>query len=278
MERLRALWDFDDLDGSERRFTEQLEAETAVDCRAEVLTQLARIAGMRGRFEDGNRLVEQAEALRPNVVGRPRTDQAGARSPATLGRRSRGGVPLFESAYEIATDGGEHFLAADAAHMAALVDPDGWSAWTDRGMATRLGRARCGPLARAAPEQPRLGSVRARRHEGALDAFELALAAREEDHEREYAAGDRALRRREGAPDARPRRGGRGAAGGGRRLDADRAGRPDGWFHEELAEAYAALGRHDEAREHATLAIPLLEKSDPSFAERAGRVRGLAGV
>jgi hypothetical protein len=57
-----------------------------------------------------------------------------------------------------------------------------------------------------------------------------------------------------------------------------RVGRPDGWFHEELAEHYGAVGRLDEARQHAALAIPLLSEADPSFAERADRLRGLAGV
>ena len=54
---------------------------------------------------------------------------------------------------------------------------------------------------------------------------------------------------------------------------------PDGWFHEELAEDYAALGRDDEAREQALLAVPLLVENDPSFeadAERSARLRRLA--
>jgi hypothetical protein len=36
-------------------------------------------------------------------------------------------------------------------------------------------------------------------------------------------------------------------------------GKPDDWFHEELAECYAALGREDEARDHAALARSLLD-------------------
>ena len=54
----------------------------------------------------------------------------------------------------------------------------------------------------------------------------------------------------------------------------------DGWFHEELAEDYAALGRDAEAREQARLALPLLLGADPTFAkdeERATRLRRLAG-
>ncbi len=57
------------------------------------------------------------------------------------------------------------------------------------------------------------------------------------------------------------------------------ASEPDGWFHEELAEAHAALGRDDEARKHATLALPLLERDDASLAAdepRSARLRELA--
>jgi hypothetical protein len=58
------------------------------------------------------------------------------------------------------------------------------------------------------------------------------------------------------------------------------SGAPDGSFHEELAAEYAAIGRHDEAYEHARLALPLLLEADPSFvddAERSARLRQLAG-
>ncbi len=59
---------------------------------------------------------------------------------------------------------------------------------------------------------------------------------------------------------------------------ASESGAPDGWFHEELAEDYAALGREEDAREQARLALPLLEAGDPSFdGERAERLRALAG-
>jgi hypothetical protein len=46
-DRLRPVWEFDDLDASEQRFREQLERETTDAGRAEVLTQLARVQGLR---------------------------------------------------------------------------------------------------------------------------------------------------------------------------------------------------------------------------------------
>jgi hypothetical protein len=50
-DRLRLLWDFDDLDASEARFLEQLAREPDDAGRAEVLTPLARIEGLRGNFD-----------------------------------------------------------------------------------------------------------------------------------------------------------------------------------------------------------------------------------
>ena len=41
---LRPYWDFDDLDATERRFR---------DLRAEALTQLARVQGLREEFDPG---------------------------------------------------------------------------------------------------------------------------------------------------------------------------------------------------------------------------------
>lgn len=49
------------------------------------------------------------------------------------------------------------------------------------------------------------------------------------------------------------------------------SGTADGWFHEELAEDYAALGRAGEAAEQARLALPLLAEQDPSLADDPGR-------
>ncbi len=52
---------------------------------------------------------------------------------------------------------------------------------------------------------------------------------------------------------------------------AEHEGAPDGWFHEELAEEYAEVGRDNDARQQANLAVPLLERDDPSFANDDGR-------
>ncbi len=276
-DRLRPLWDFSDLDGSEARLEEQLALEPDDGGRSEVLTQLARVQGLRGELDASEALLVEAETLAgSSPVARARIDLERGRT-----RRSGGdpeaALPLFESAYALALAAGQDFIAADAAHMAALAAPDGLEAWTRRGI----------ELAEESEEAsywlgPLLNNLGWERLEagdaaGALDAFQQALAARERVPEQRqeieiarYAVG-RALRTA-GRPDEAAAQLEEAVAW------AEDGGSPDGWFHEELAEDYAALGRVDDARVQARLAIPLLERDDPSFdGDRAERLRGLAG-
>jgi tetratricopeptide (TPR) repeat protein len=282
-DRLRPVWDFDDLAGTEQRFRTLLEEESSAAGQAEVLTQLARVEGLRGRFAQGEELLQEAEARAE------RSPAADARIRLERGRlrRSSGDPdsarPLFESAFAVALDAGEEFLAVDAAHMAALVAPDrhGLLAWTKRGI--ELAEQSDDPDVRywLGPLLNNLGweYYEAGEHEPALEAFERALEAREQSPERHheieiarYAVG-KALRALGRAEEAAPLLE-RAAA------SARSEGRPDGWFHEELAEAYAALGRTAEAGEQAQLALPLLREADDAFTddgERAARLRQLAG-
>ena len=55
---LRPLWDFDDLDATEARFRA---------LRAEALTQLARVQGLRGDYESGDRLLDEVSEDDPRV-------------------------------------------------------------------------------------------------------------------------------------------------------------------------------------------------------------------
>jgi tetratricopeptide (TPR) repeat protein len=282
-DRLRALWSFDDLDASEVRFGEQLENEETDDGRAEVLTQLARVEGLRGAFDAGERLVEEAEGLAgTSGVAKARIDLERGRLRRSSGD-SEAALPLFESAFTAALEADELFVAVDAAHMAALAapDPEGFSAWTQRGI----------ELAENADPSVRywLGSLlnnlgwhhfEAGDHEQALAAFERGLEERERDPGNpepialaRYAVA-KTLRELGRPEEARSQ------------LEqavawADAQGQPDGWYHEELALTYAALGRDDDASAQARLALPLLERDDPSLpddAPRVTRLRGLARV
>jgi len=280
-DRLRELWDFGDLDASQRRLEQQLAEEGSDGGRAEVLTQLARVEGLRDRFDEGEQLIQEAELL----AG----DSAAARARIDLerGRLLRSGEkpddarPLFEAAFSTALHDGSYFIAADAAHMVALVasSREGFVEWTSRGI--DLAEQHETAAYWAGPLLNNLGweQYEAGEYGAALETFRRALAARERDPGKaepialaRYAVG-KALRALDRSDEAIPL------------LEqavawAEGAGAPDGWYHEELAEEYAAVGRTVEAGEQARLAIPLLSEKDPSFAgdgDRAERLRALSG-
>lgn len=171
---LRPLWDFADLDATEARFRA---------LRAEALTQLARVEGLRERFDEGDRLLDELDGEdEPRV--RIRVELERGRLRRSSGDREAA-LPLFESAYAAARAAGEDWLAGDAAHMCALAaaDFDGFREWTERGreLAERSEAASSwlGPLLN------NLGWEHYDRgeHEQALEAFERALEVRLRDPE-----------------------------------------------------------------------------------------------
>lgn len=170
---LRPLWDFDDLDATEARFRA---------LRAEALTQLARVAGLRDRFEEGDRLLDEIHEQDARV--RIRVDLERGRLRRSAGDKEAA-LPLFESAFARALDSGEDWLAGDAAHMCALAAPDqeGFIAWTTRGIEL----AECSAAAAywLGPLLNNLGweYFDAGEHEQALEAFERALEVRLRDPE-----------------------------------------------------------------------------------------------
>lgn len=255
MDRLRPLWDFDDLDLSERRFTEQLDREDDAG-RAEVLTQLARVEGLRGAFDRCGDLLDEAARI---GAGRAIVDVRVALERGRMLRSSgdpAAAYPLFVTAFELAVPAGEHFLAGDAAHMAALAAPDdeGLRAWTTRGI--ELGEREPAAAYWRGPLLNNLGWALNERGENgeALAVFERALAVREEDQSNEYAieiaryAVAVALRTL-GRPADAARQAERAVTW------SVRSGRRDPYFHEELAEDYAALGQVEDAAEYARRAL-----------------------
>ena len=276
---LRGLWDFDDLESSEERFRARLDVEPG-GASAELLTQLARVEGLRGDFDAGEKLVDEAESLASeSEIARARVDLERGRLRRSSGN-GEAALPLFESAYATALRAGAYFIAADAAHMAALAasEHEGFVVWTERGVA--LAEEHEGASYWLGPLLNNLGweHYEAGRYGDALDAFERALVARERDPGNadglalaRYAVGKalRALGRSEQAIPHLEQAVAR----------AESTGRPNGWYHEELAEEYAAVGRAADARAQAQLALPLLLAADPQLAEdaeRLTRVRALA--
>jgi len=173
MDPLRPYWDFDDLDESERRFRA---------LRAEVLTQLARVEGLRGDFASGETLLDEITEEEPRV--RIRVDLERGRLRRSAGEKEAA-LPLFERAFAAAVDAGEDWLAGDAAHMCALAAPDrdGFAAWTQRGL--ELADRSEAAAYWAGPLLNNLGwdHFDAGEHEQALAVFERALEVRLRDPE-----------------------------------------------------------------------------------------------
>jgi tetratricopeptide (TPR) repeat protein len=189
-DRLRALWDFYDLDASEQRLCAQLEEEADDGGRAEVLTQLARVEGLRDEFDACDRLLEQAEGLAgSSSVAKVRVDLERGRKLRSSGDPD-GALRLFEAAFARACDSGEHFLAGDAAHMCALAVSENRAAmgeWTQRGL--DLGEREPDAAYWAGPLLNNLGwaCFDAGEHEEALELFEQALEARKRDPDNQAA-------------------------------------------------------------------------------------------
>jgi tetratricopeptide (TPR) repeat protein len=252
VDRLRRLWDFTDLDATERRLRAALREETNDSGRAEVLTQLARIEGLHSRFDEANRLLGEAEALAgASDVARVRVLLERGRVLRLSGNLDAA-LPLFEEAFETALAAGQDFIAGDAAHMAALAGD--MIAWTARGL----------ELARRSPAAAHwvgtllnnLGWWHAQRGEQAesLAAYRGSLEAWERHATYPYLREAarlgvaRALRALGRAQEALPL------------LEqavawTQAGGHPNRAFHEELAAAYADLGLAEEAAEQERLSM-----------------------
>jgi tetratricopeptide (TPR) repeat protein len=183
-DRLRPLWDFDDLDASERRLRAQLEQETSDPGRAEVLTQLARVEGLRGNFEQCAQVLDKAEPLAgSNAVANVRLELERGRMFRSSGD-PEAAFPLFQDAFARAAEAEEHYLAGDAAHMCAISVDDRalQQEWTQRGLDE-------GDPYWAGPLYNNLGwsYFEAGDFTRALELFELALEARLRDPDNQQA-------------------------------------------------------------------------------------------
>ena len=158
------LWDFEDPASSERRFTE---------LRAEALTQAARAAGLQRKFDEADRLLDEAERIATSTRTRTRVLLERGRVRNTSGHPAAA-KPSFEAAAELADD---EALRIDALHMLGIVDG---ARWTER--ALTLAEASAGPKARRwrASLLNNLGWSKhdAGDHAAALALFERALELR----------------------------------------------------------------------------------------------------
>ena len=139
--------------------------------------------GLRDVFAAGDRLIDQAQALSDRsaaVEARIRLERGRLRNS---GGDAGAALAMFEAAFEIADSAGEQFLAADAAHMAAIASPDRERklAWTERGIGIASESSDRDVSYWLGPLYNNLGweYQDAGEHAAALEAFQRALASRE---------------------------------------------------------------------------------------------------
>jgi len=281
------LWDFDRPDVSEERFRAALVAATGSDALV-LRTQLARALGLRRRFEEaaaeldavpdnGDPLVRTYRELERGRVLNSGGDPDGARAH-------------FLTALAEAEAAGLDHLAADAAHMMAIVEPgEAQLPWAERALA--IASASADPRARRW-----IGSVSHNlgwtlhglgRHEEALAVWRRALTFREEQF-REEQSREEQFREEHGDAGAlhiAQWTVARGLRSLGRYEEAlaiqrDLAGRvdSDGYVREELGELLLALGRPDEARPHFAAAYAMLSQDEWLAADEPDRLARLAAL
>jgi tetratricopeptide (TPR) repeat protein len=253
-----ALWDFSQPAVSEARLREALSAAEGDGRAADVMllrTQVARALGLQDRFAEANaELNAAASALDvASPVGRVYLDLERGRVLRSSGA-AEGATPFFRTAFETAASAGLDALAADAAHMMALVgDPQAQVEWSERALA--IATASTDPHTRRwiSSVENNLGWTLhdLGRYEEAQEHFVRALAANEERGEPEririahwtVARGLRSLGRYEEALAIQQR--------------LAEQGPEDPYVYEELAELLTVLGRANEAPPYAERAKQL---------------------
>ena len=273
-----ALWEYDDPVRSESAFRDAL-ASTNGDERLELLTQIARTYGLRGRFDEAHRLLDEVSSHLKSAGARPRI-----RYMLERGRtfNSSGAVglarPLFVEAWQLANAVRSDALAVDAAHMVAITygGTAGALDWNRKG----LGLARGSKDAKAQALVPAMLNNTAwdlhdmGRYAEALPIFEQALVewtARSRSSQIHFARWSvarclRSLGRFQEALTMQLAL---------EREDAERSG-VDGNVLEEIAELYESLGRMADARAYfARAASALSAGADPASREpeRIARLR-----
>jgi tetratricopeptide (TPR) repeat protein len=243
-DRLDDLWDFGDPAGSERRFRDELVTAGVGTAAAELCTQVARALGLQARYDQADRLLDEIDpAGYPPVVG-VRRDLERGRLRNSCGDRPAA-VPLLRAALEQALAVGEDFLAADAAHMLAIADPDRAADWTRHGLAVVAASTdpRCARWAGSLHNNLGWSRHDAGDFPGALAEFEAALAGY-------HTAGTPEQIRIARWSVARCLRS-LGRLDEALTIQSELAAGPsDGYVDQELGELLTAMGRPEEAAVH----------------------------
>jgi tetratricopeptide (TPR) repeat protein len=255
---LDALWDFERPAVSEERFRAALTDAAGADALV-LRTQLARSLGLQRRFAESTAELDAVAAALdtvPDPLARAYLYLERARVLNSSGDRASART-LFAQAVEEAQAAGLDHLAADAAHMMAIVEPpEEQIDWARR--ALTIAEASSDPRARRW-----VGSVTHNlgwtlhdlgRYDEALAYFERALAFREQQ-------GDPHLVHVARWTVARALRSlGRLDEALAIQLELQQTERDDGYVAEELGELLLAMDQPDQARPNFARAYMLLSQ------------------
>lgn len=276
-----AFWDYNHPDRTEMRFREILlqipENEPAF---LELLTQIARAQGLQRKFDHAHQTLNQVERRLGSIPSRPRVRYLLERGRVfnTSGDPHRA-QPLFEQAFDTATQLSEDFYAVDALHMLAIVSG------LDQSLQWNRQAIQCAEESRDERARSWLGSLYNNMgwslhamgdYASALDMFEKAESWRRS----KGSAADlrvaawcvaRALRSLNRLEEALSRQ---------RALkeEFDKAGEKDGYVLEEIGECLLAMDRPEEAKEYFAGAYSILSQDAflvENEAERLARLKTL---
>jgi tetratricopeptide (TPR) repeat protein len=277
-----ALWNYDDPAATEQKFRELLPEQSG-DNRLQLLTQLARTLGLQRKFEDANHVLDGIEPHLPDAapVVKVRYLLERGRVINSSGKPDMA-LPLFTQAWETARAAGEDFHAVDAAHMIAIVEPDGAQQleWNQRALALAVQT----PDERAKKWPASLyNNIGWTYHDAgeyikALEHFEQALEwRRKQGNTSQILIAEwcvaRALRSLGRVDEALARQ-------QDLLRQHEQAGTRDGYVLEEIAECLYALNRQDEAKPYFAQAYTELSQDDWLLANesvRLERLKQLAG-
>jgi tetratricopeptide (TPR) repeat protein len=267
---LAELWDFDQPDVSGHRFRAALGTATGSDALV-LRIQLARALGLQRRFAEANAELDAVPDAEDPLV---RTYKALERGRViNSGGDPDAARPYFLAALTEALAAGLDHLAADAAHMMAIIEPgEAQIPWAERALG--IASTSADPRARRW-----IGSVSHNlgwtlhdlgRYDEALAAWRRALAFREEQGDSgplqvawwTVARGLRSLGRYDEAL----------------AIQQDLATKvdSDGYVQEELGELMLALGRPETARPHFARAHDVLSRDEWLAGNEPARLARLA--
>ncbi|MCH8980188.1 MAG: tetratricopeptide repeat protein [Armatimonadetes bacterium] len=132
------LWDFSDPEGTEAKFRAALDEVPPEDeaRRAELITQIARTYGLRGKFDEAHALLDEVAEMLPRTGDYIETRYLLERGRAfnSAGDKDKS-KQLFLQAVETGKLAKDDYLTIDAMHMLGIVDdPEAAAEWQKLGL------------------------------------------------------------------------------------------------------------------------------------------------